>query len=506
MFGKIGDFAKKTANQVHDLGEQGLDKVTGKKEKEEAKKREEEAKKREAEAVAQANKAAADKLAADAAAKQAAEEKAQAEAQAKQAAEEKEKALAEAEAHKAEVEALKAALAQKEAEEAKKKEEEAAKLEAEAAAAAKKAEDDKAAAEAHAKEVEEAAAKGAEEARKQEEARKLAEAEAAKKQAEEAEAKAAAEAAAKVKAAEEAAAAVREEEVAALREAMKGFGTDEKTLIDILSDKGNADMQALLTAYNTKLSRDLIKDVKKECSGDFEDVLVAMCTAADDYDAQLVRKAIKGLGTNEHLLTEVLTTRTPEELRATVVAYKRVFDRDMMADIEADVGGELQKLYINLLTQKREEGKEEDIDADVKALYDAGEGKIGTSKGVFVRLLGNHSRAYCEKLYEKYAQAHGKALDVVIKSEIGGSLSTALSALVTPLDIWYADMLLASMKGAGTRDHDLIRLIVSQRERNLPAASKRFLQENKKTVKVWVSSECSGNYKKALVAVCEKFC
>ena len=66
--------------------------------------------------------------------------------------------------------------------------------------------------------------------------------------------------------------------------------------------KTNAELQATRKEYAEKFDRDLIKDLKSECSGSFEDVLVGLVEETAAYDAQLCKRAMKGLGTNEDLL------------------------------------------------------------------------------------------------------------------------------------------------------------------------------------------------------------
>merc|ERR1712136_340057 len=140
-----------------------------------------------------------------------------------------------------------------------------------------------------------------------------------------------------------------------------------------------------------------------------------------------------------------------------------------------------------------------DVDGDVEKLYKAGEKKFGTDEGVFIRILAGYSRAYVEKLYWKYAEKHGKALDRVVGSEFSGHLKMVLKALCTPIDIYFSKKLKDAMKGAGTDDNDLIRMICSQKERHLRKIAKRFLQDNSKTLLKWVDGECSGHYGKLIV-------
>ncbi|CAF4746540.1 unnamed protein product, partial [Rotaria sp. Silwood2] len=59
----------------------------------------------------------------------------------------------------------------------------------------------------------------------------------------------------------------------ALRKAMKGVGTKEQTLIDILGNRNTFQRLEIKTAFKNKLNRDLVSDLKSETSGDFSNLL-----------------------------------------------------------------------------------------------------------------------------------------------------------------------------------------------------------------------------------------
>ena len=80
-----------------------------------------------------------------------------------------------------------------------------------------------------------------------------------------------------------------------------------------------------LTQQNATL-QDLVDHIKSELSGDFEKVMVALMMSQAEYDAHLVREAVKGLGTDEDLLIEVLCTRSNAELEAAKEVYKKGCD------------------------------------------------------------------------------------------------------------------------------------------------------------------------------------
>lgn len=76
-------------------------------------------------------------------------------------------------------------------------------------------------------------------------------------------------------------------------------------LINILGKRSHVEMAQIVKGYKLQMGKDLIDAIKGETGGHFEDLLVSLCMTPWELDAQCVREAIKGLGTNESLLLEV---------------------------------------------------------------------------------------------------------------------------------------------------------------------------------------------------------
>ncbi|XP_009951786.1 PREDICTED: annexin A4-like, partial [Leptosomus discolor] len=113
-----------------------------------------------------------------------------------------------------------------------------------------------------------------------------------------------------------------EQEAQALRKAMKGFGTDEDAIIETLTKLNVSQRQQVLITYKSSIGRDLIDDLKSELSGNFERVIIGMMTPTTMYDVHELRRAMKGAGTDEGCLIEILASRTNEEIRRINENYK----------------------------------------------------------------------------------------------------------------------------------------------------------------------------------------
>uniref|UniRef100_A0A023EH94 Annexin n=1 Tax=Aedes albopictus TaxID=7160 RepID=A0A023EH94_AEDAL len=118
-------------------------------------------------------------------------------------------------------------------------------------------------------------------------------------------------------------------DAAALRKAMKGFGTDEQAIIDILCARCNWQRQAIAEAFKNELGRDLIKDLKSELGGKFEDVILGLMLPPVNYLCKHLHKAMDGIGTNERALIEILCS-TKQRTNASDCALLRGNVQDVL--------------------------------------------------------------------------------------------------------------------------------------------------------------------------------
>src|SRR3546814_9583873 len=84
-----------------------------------------------------------------------------------------------------------------------------------------------------------------------------------------------------------------------LRKAMKGVGTDEKTLIHIICNRSREQLVQIEASFKQQFSHDLRKDIKSETSGNFRQILLKRFDPPFLQKAKALHKAMKGAGTND---------------------------------------------------------------------------------------------------------------------------------------------------------------------------------------------------------------
>jgi len=297
----------------------------------------------------------------------------------------------------------------------------------------------------------------------------------------------------------------------ALKDSMKGLGTSEEELILALVFMDNAQRQETREFYKQSYGQDLIDDLKDELGGNFEDAVLALMAPPRVFDARQLRKAMKGAGTDEATLIEIMCARSNDEIAEIKEKYAEEFEgRNLEEDIEGDTSGYFKRLLVSQSTGGREEGDEADYDRaaeDAQQIYDAGEGQFGTDESQMNAILATRSYAQLRATFEKYEEIAGRSIEEAIDSECSGTLQDGFTAIVKfardPLE-FYATRLYKSMKGAGTDDDTLIRLVVGRSEIDLEDIKEVFYGKYEKSLYEFIADDCGGDYKRLLLGICAR--
>uniref|UniRef100_A0A6I8NAS4 Annexin n=1 Tax=Ornithorhynchus anatinus TaxID=9258 RepID=A0A6I8NAS4_ORNAN len=294
----------------------------------------------------------------------------------------------------------------------------------------------------------------------------------------------------------------------ALYSAMKGIGSDKEAILELITSRNNRQRNEICQSYKSLYGKDLIADLKYELTGKFERLIVGLMRPLAYFDAKEIKDAIAGIGTDEKCLIEILASRTNQQVHQLVEAYKDAYERDLEGDVIADTSGHFQKMLVVLLQGTREEDdvvSEDLVQQDVQTLYEAGELKWGTDEAEFIYILGNRSKQHLRLVFDEYLKTTGKPIESSIRAELSGDFQKLMLAVVKCVRStaeYFAERLFKAMKGLGTRDNTLIRIMVSRSELDMLDIREVFRTKYEKSLFSMIKNDTSGEYKKALLKLC----
>ena len=281
------------------------------------------------------------------------------------------------------------------------------------------------------------------------------------------------------------------------------------SLIKISVENSREQREKISEKYSQSFNKSLVEDFQSYLRGDFRDAITGLYTPLLDYDCQQLRKSVKGLGTDEKSLVEILALRNSNEIQKIRKRYSEIFpDRDLVRDVEDDTSGHFKDLLVSLITQPRSENKTPDNNLCKKYgkdLFTAFQNKNDETQQKFItEIFTTKSKEEIERIAQYFVDASGmtllKALEKYFRGSVYRTLEAILYSLLSPSE-YLAKRINESIVGLGTDDVSLIRILVTRFGVDLHKIKQYYRQNYKKDVSEDIIGDTSGNYKKLLVEI-----
>lgn len=296
-----------------------------------------------------------------------------------------------------------------------------------------------------------------------------------------------------------------------LYSAMKGWGTDEKSLISVMGTLSTKERYMVATKFEKVYGNSLYDKMKSEVGGDMGRALKLLSLSSVEAEAKMIFDAMKGMGAHEHLLYPILCARSNGDMTLLKKEYYKRYDKDLVSHLKSNLGGDFEKLMV-MCAQGIEEGydpedvhTEERVEQDVKIFYKSGEGTWGTDESKFFKIICASPAEHLKAVDAAYTKKYGNTLKKAAKKELGGDTEDAalyiLSVKLGDTNAIIAEEIKKTTKGIGTDEDGLmnwiIRLVV------VPELFRAVMEEHEKlfdkTLEKRVSSEVGGDFETLLL-------
>ena len=292
-----------------------------------------------------------------------------------------------------------------------------------------------------------------------------------------------------------------------LRKAMEGFGTNEELLIRTVTAHKTQDRLKIKKAYQEKYNKDLIEDLKSELSGKFEDAMIALFKDPIEYDAECLNNSMKGAGTDEGCLIEILASRPSWLLEKIKTKYKEIYNKELEDDVKNDCSGDFQKILIGLLNCKRSYSKEvnkEQCETLVKQMHEAKEENwlIDNEQDFFYKYIMLSSPKELSLVSRIYYKIYGTTILDGIDKKYNGNTKDLLNAIlysqISPSE-YFAKKIKKAIEGFGTDNKTLIRILVTRCEVDMNIIKRYYKQLFNKDMIEDIKNDISGDYQKLMI-------
>lgn len=287
----------------------------------------------------------------------------------------------------------------------------------------------------------------------------------------------------------------------AVAEAMRGFGTNEEKLNEILMTKPRDHVLDIIAAYNsTGFFRNMVNQIKREVGGDYQKVMESLMMTSGEYRLQCIKDAVRGIGTEEQVLIDCICCASTDELTALKDAWEnRLRLGSLSAMVRRDIRGDLQKIVCAVLDGERQKGvNKAQVEADCKKLFDAAKGWGRTNIDGFIEVIAHRSHEHLQEVGKYYEATHKSSIEKLIKSETSGDVQEALEAAFMGPAAFTAHRIHDSIHGFGTNEDDAIRFVMLPDGHVLAEAAAIYQEKYGKDMAEHVDRDCGGHFGHAL--------
>jgi annexin A7/11 len=265
----------------------------------------------------------------------------------------------------------------------------------------------------------------------------------------------------------------------------------------------------MIESYKKQFNRNLIEDLKSELHGHFEEAVLALFEDPIVYDCITLKHAMKGAGTDEDSVIEILATRSNKDITSIKQKYLQMYGKPLEQDLASDLSGDLKTVMLTLSSAFRSENanpNQAECQKKADQLFKAGEKRLGTDEKVFYDILTQSSPQELRIIDAIYMQAHNHGLLTAIDKEFHHSnmkklLQTIVYSSTNPSE-YFATRINYAVKGAGTKDPLLIRILVTRDEIDMPQIKEAFKRLYNRDMAKAIDSDTHGDYKKLLLEIC----
>lgn len=298
------------------------------------------------------------------------------------------------------------------------------------------------------------------------------------------------------------------DEVEQLEKAVSG--KDEQTMVNITLNHSTEERVKLRDEYQAKYGRDLLKDFESKFGSEFRTCLIGLFQTPAEYDAYLLYTAMKGIGSDKELITEVLCFRSPDRINQIKEEFQKKYKKDLLAEVKDETSGDYRKIALTLLEANRDTNTSPDVEkcaAIAKELYEAGEAKLGTNEEVFIKYFTSLSPDDLLIVCKEYHKAYNKNMMDTLHNEFDGNtrdlLQRILYGLYSPCE-FYATQIRKAIEGLGTSDAKLIRSVIANYDGDMKKIKKYYKKMYNKDLLQEVKDDISGNYQKIIEGLLNK--
>lgn len=280
----------------------------------------------------------------------------------------------------------------------------------------------------------------------------------------------------------------------------------EDIIIDIIKNNNLKNRISIAQYYRAFYELSLYEDINTKKGGDFGYCAAQMFLSPLEF---CIHHLQLGLKKGNECAFEMLTSKSIDELKIIENAYKQVTGKELRPEILKAFSGAIGKNLLNLFIYQRSQNtnpRKNECEGYAKKLIEKEPKYWVEDQSLFKEIFIERSPEELILIARYYLKNSGANLAEVIEKKTKGKQQMLLKEIVynniMPHEL-FAEKIYLAIKGAGTNEEILSRILVSRSELDMPLIREIYQFKYNISMKEDIIGDTSGAYQKLCVYLCE---
>ena len=290
------------------------------------------------------------------------------------------------------------------------------------------------------------------------------------------------------------------EDVEEIHNAFKNKETSK--IIELICKRTNAQRQKIKDSYYSTYGIEIIKEFESKLSGSVKDLILGLMMTPEDFDVNEIYLSMKGIGTEELRLSEIIATRPSRHLMQVRERYPILHKETLDKDIMGDTSKCYQKILIAVIQGKRSDNPYPNIQKMkeiVEKLQKGENGKI--PEDIIVQYFGSCSYGEICTICRLYEKTYKESILEVIKNSVDADAFDFFKIFlqyISDSGRYFAEKL------HNFKEKDFTRILISRSEVNMDEIRDSYKELYNTELVDDIKEKFEGDYQLGLTILAEK--
>lgn len=272
-------------------------------------------------------------------------------------------------------------------------------------------------------------------------------------------------------------------------------------VVEIICSRSNEQRIKIAEAYVSSFGTELSKAIDSKLSGNVKDLILGCLLSKVDFDAGEIYRSVKGAGTDEDLLSEIIATRPSRQIAHIRERYKNIYGESLDDAIKGDTSKYYKNILIAIIQGKRSDNPYPNSQK-MKEMVEKLKGSDGKYQNdFFVQYFSTCSYGEICTICRLFESTYKENILEVIKNEMDKDAYNFVKIFlhyISDSGTYFAEKL------HGFKEKDLTRILISRSEVNMDEIRDAYKELYKTDLIDDLKENTKGEYQLGLTILAQK--